>query len=210
MPVSDDRYETYLVVALFLYALPFVHNLLCVEIPFNAGYDLALRYLSVPAAAVVVFGGRRLRKSLGRQGYRVLSQVFVSAVIFGWIVGLGQAYVVLANALLPPQQSVTYEGVVVGKFTSGRFGETHVARVRITSPHSAVIRFRVAAGDYARLMVGDAFSKKMVLGPLDIPYVDHCGWLARASQPNRRLERAGMSPGADIRPSRAGRSAAIR
>src|SRR5439155_18023455 len=103
MPVSDDRYETYLVVALFLYALPFVHNLLCVEIPFNAGYDLALRYLSVPAAAVVVFGGRRLRKSLGRQGYRVLSQVFVSAVIFGWIVGLGQAYVVLANALLPPQ-----------------------------------------------------------------------------------------------------------
>ncbi len=170
MPVSDDRYETYLVVALFLYALPFVHNLLCVEIPFNAGYDLALRYLSVPAAAVVVFG----------------------------------------NALLPPQQSVTYDGVVVGKFTSGRFGETHVARVRITSPHSAVIRFRVAAGDYARLMVGDAFSKKMVLGPLDIPYVDHCGWLARASQPNRRLERAGMSPGADIRPSRAGRSAAIR
>jgi hypothetical protein len=210
MPASDDRYEIYVVIALFVYAVPFVHNLRCVEIPFNAGYDLALRYLSVPAAAVVVLGGRRLRKSLRRQGYRVLSQVFVSAVAFGWIVGLGQAYVVLANALLPPQQPVTYDGVVVEKFTSGRFGETHVARVRITSPHPAVIRFRVAAGDYARLMVGDAFSKKMGLGPLGIPYVDHCGWLARGAQPNKPLERAGTNTSRPTSDSSAGRSAPSR
>jgi len=210
MPVSDERYEIYLVAALFVYALPFVHNLRCVEIPFNAGYDLALRYLSVPVAAFIVLGGGRLRRTLGRQAYRLPAQMFVSAAIFGWMVGLGQAYVVLANALLPPQQSVKYDGVIVEKFKSGRFGETHVVRVRIAPPDSALIRFRVPAGDYDRLMVGDAFSKKMVLGPLRLPYIDHCGWLGRASQPNRRLERAGMSPSANIRPSSAGRSAAIR
>src|SRR6267378_6669763 len=89
MPVSDERYEIYLVAALFVYALPFVHNLRCVEIPFNAGYDLALRYLSVPVAAFIVLGGGRLRRTLGRQAYRLPAQMFVSAAIFGWMVGLG-------------------------------------------------------------------------------------------------------------------------
>ena len=32
MSVSDDRYEIYLGAALFVYAVPFLHNLRCVEI----------------------------------------------------------------------------------------------------------------------------------------------------------------------------------
>jgi hypothetical protein len=207
MAVRDGRYETYVAIALFAYALPFVHNWRCVELPFNAGYDLALRYLTAPAVALVVFGGRRLRKNLGRQGYRLLTQLFVSAMIVGWIVGLGQAYVVMANALLPPQQPVTYTGTVLEKFQSGRFGETHVVRVRTQSPDLPVIPFRVPAADYAGLRVGDAFSKKMVLGRLGIPYVDHCGWLAHGSQPNKRLERPGMPVGAYGTTLSAGRSA---
>ncbi len=208
--VSDQRYEIYLAGALFAYALPFVHNLRCIEIPFSAAYDLALKYLSAPALVLVVFGGRRLRRILRRQGYRLPTQVFVSVVLLGWIVGLGQAYVVLANALLPPQHPVTYVGTIVEKFQAGRFGDTHVVRVRVTSPDFAVIAFRVPAGEYARLMVADAFSRKMTLGPLGLPYVDHCGWLACVSQPNQRLERSGIDADADISPSSAGRSAAIR
>ena len=184
---GDDREQIWYVIGMFAYAAPFVHNLRCLEVPFNAGYDLALLYLSLPAAVFVVLGCRRLRRGLRRQGVRLPLQVVVSAVLFAWIVGLGQAYVVLANALLPPQRLIAYEGVITEKFTSGQYGEGHILRVRIESEHE-VLALRVSRADYERLQVGDHISKRMVLGAPHIPYVAHCRWLGHSTQPDSTFE----------------------
>jgi hypothetical protein len=82
------------------------------------------------------------------------------------VIGLGQAYVIIWNAVVPPQQPVTYSGIIVDKFKSGRYGETHVVRLSTSSPQSDIVRLLVSPAEYAHLQLGDRFSKRMVLGSL--------------------------------------------
>jgi len=169
--ISVGQYFWYAVgIALFLYALPFVHNLGCIELPFGSGYDLALLYLGLPAVLVAIFGGRWMAARIKRPALRVGALV-VGAGLFVWLVVFGQAYIVLANALLSPQQRVTYEAVVVEKLSN------NMLRVRPVAATNAVMSMEVNEQAYARLKVGDRVAKPMVIGALEIPYVARCRWL---------------------------------
>ena len=161
---------------LFVYALPYIHNVGCMELPFGSGFDLALLYLGLPALIVAIFGGRWI-------GSRVAfmpagpGTLLAGAGLFIWIVVLGQAYIVLANALLEPRQPLTYEGVIVDKLKSGFRNSNHILRVQVASVTRDVISMEVNEYDYGRLKVGDHVTKPMVLGALKIPYTAHCRWL---------------------------------
>jgi len=159
--------------ALFVYALPFIHNLGCMEVPFNTGHDLAFIYLGLPAALVAIFGGRWIGARLGWVTPRAGALV-AGAALFVWLVVLGQAYVLLANALLSPQRPVVYEGVIVEKLKS------NILRVQLASVTRDVISMEVNEYEYSRLRVGDRVAKSMVLGGLHIPYVARCRWLPAA------------------------------
>jgi len=162
---------------LFVYALPYLHNLGCMELPFSSGFDLALVYLGLPALVVAILGGRWI-------GARILfmpartGALAVGAGLFIWIVFLGQAYVALANALMEPQQPLRYEGVILEKLQSGFRGS--MLRVQVASATREVISIEVNDYDYARLKVGDPVTRPIVLGALRIPYVAHCRWLPYA------------------------------
>jgi uncharacterized membrane protein (DUF485 family) len=161
---------------LFVYALPYIHNVGCMELPFSSGFDLALLYLGLPALLVAAFGGRWIGARIAFMSARA-GALLVGAGLFVWIVVLGQAYVVLANALLTPQQSLVYEGVIVDKQKSGLRGSNHMLRVQVASGAHNVISMEVNEYDYGRLKVGDHVTKPMVLGALKIPYTAHCRWL---------------------------------
>ncbi len=162
--------------ALLLYALPYVHNLGCLEVPFSTGYDLALLYLGLPAGLVALFGGRwlgpKLRLSSARAG-----TLLAGAALFFWIVFLGQSYVLLANALLSPQRPLLYEGVIVDKFRSGFRDNSHILRVKLASAKREVISMEVSEYEFSRLQVGDRVAKSTMLGALGIPYTARCRWL---------------------------------
>ena len=163
--------------ALFLYALPFIHNLGCLELPFETGYDLAFLYLGVPAAIVAIFGGRWIGRRLGFLS-ALAGAALASVVLFAWLVLLGQGVVMLANVTLSPQRAVTYQGVIVDKFKSGYRQKDHMLRIRVAPSERAVIEMAVSDREYARLSVGDRMASPMVLGALNIPYVPRCRWLA--------------------------------
>jgi len=164
---------------LFLYALPYLHNLGCLELPFTSGFDLALAYLGLPALAIAFFGGRWIGARIAFMSARA-GAVVAGACLFVWIVFLGQAYVALANALLEPQQPVRYEGIIVDKLTSGFRNSTHIVRVQVASATRDVISMEVNEYDYGRLKIGDRMTKPMVLGALRIPYIAQCRWLPYA------------------------------
>jgi len=164
---------------LFLYALPYLHNLGCMELPFGSGFDLAIVYLGLPALVVAILGGRWIGGRIAFVSARA-GALLVGAGLFLWIVILGQAYVVLANALLAAQRPVLYEGVIVDKLKSGFRGSNHILRVQVASATRDVISMEVYEYDYARLKVGDHVTKPMVLGALQIPYIAHCRWLPYA------------------------------
>ena len=164
--------------ALFLYALPYIHNLACFELPFNSGYDLALLYLGLPALAVAAFGGRWIGARLGFTSART-GALMAGAALFVWVVVLGQAYVVLANALLSPQRPLLYEGVILEKPTPG-FLRSHILRIQLASATPLVMSMEVSEYDFSRLQVGDHVKQPMVLGALDIPYIARCRWLPSA------------------------------
>jgi len=164
---------------LFLYALPYLHNVGCIELPFGTGFDLALVYLGVPALAVAIFGGRWIGARFALISARA-GALLVGAALFLWIVVLGQAYVVLANALMDAQRPVLYEGVVVEKLKTGFRGSDHILRVQVPAATRDVISMEVDEYDYARLKVGDRVTRPMVLGALQIPYIAHCRWLPYA------------------------------
>lgn len=169
--------------ALFLYALPYIHNLACFELPFNSGYDLALLYLGLPALAVAAFGGRWIGARLGFASTRT-GALMAGAALFVWVVLLGQGYVLLANALLSPQRPLLYEGVILEKPTPGFLG-SHILRIQLASATPLVMSMEVSEYDFSRLQVGDHVKQPMVLGALGIPYIARCRWL-----PSRR--RGGM------------------
>ncbi len=159
--------------ALLLYALPFIHNLGCIDVPFNTGNDLALLYLALPAALVAIFGGRWIGARLGWVPARAGSLV-AGGALFVWLVVLGQAYVLLANALLTPQRPVVYEGVIIDKV------KNNILRVQLASVTRDVISMEVNEYEYSRLRVGDRVAKPMMLGALHIPYIARCRWLPAA------------------------------
>ena len=164
---------------LFLYALPYLHNLGCMELPFGTGFDLALIYLGVPAFLVAIFGGRWIGARIALVSARA-GALLVGAALFLWIVVLGQAYVVLANALMDAQRPVLYQGVIVDKLKIGFRGSDHILRVQLAAATRDVISLEVDEYDYARLKVGDRVTRPMVLGALQIPYIAHCRWLPYA------------------------------
>ena len=173
----------YLVGALlFIYALPYIHNTGCMELPFGTGFDLALVYLGLPALIVAIFGGRWIGARIAFMSARA-GALLVGAGLFVWIVVLGQAYVVLANALMDAQRPVLYEGVIVDKLKSGFRGSNHILRVQVASAAKEVISMEVNEYDYARLKVGEHVTKPMVLGGLQIPYIARCRWLPSARRP---------------------------
>ena len=174
-PVPATAQNTWYAIglALFVYALPSIHNLGCMEVPFNTGHDLAFLYLGLPAAVVAIFGGRWIGSRLGWGTPRAAALV-TGAALFVWVVMLGQGYVLLANALLSPQRPVLYEGVIVDKLKS------NVLRVQLASVTRDVISMEVNEYEYSRLRVGDRVAKSMVLGALHIPYVARCRWLPAA------------------------------
>ena len=159
---------------LFIYALPYLHNLGCMELPFASGFGLALVYLGLPGLVVAIFGGRWIGARIAFMPPRTGSLV-VGAALFAWIVFLGQAYIALANALMEPQQQVHYEGVIVDKLQSGFRGS--VLRVQLASAAREIISIEANEYDYARLKVGDHVTRSITLGALQIPYVAHCRWL---------------------------------
>ncbi len=161
---------------LFIYALPYIHNVGCVELPFTSGFDLALLYFGVPALLVAIFGGRWIGARISLVSARA-GTLLVGAGLFVWIVALGQAYVVLANALLEPRQTLMYEGVIVEKLRSGLRNSNHMLRVQVDSRTRDVISMEVDEYEYGRLKVGDHVTKPLVLGALKIPYAAHCRWL---------------------------------
>lgn len=175
---SPLRQQAWYVVGglLFVYALPYIHNVGCVELPFSGGFDLALLYLGLPALLVAIFGGRWMGARIAFMSARA-GALIVGAGLFIWIVVLGQAYVVLANALLEPQQPLIFEGVIVDKLKSGFRDSNHILRVQGASGARAVLSMEVNEYDYGRLKVGDHMTKPMVLGALKIPYTAHCRWL---------------------------------
>ena len=164
---------------LFLYALPYLHNLGCMELPFGTGFDIALLYLGVPALVVAIFGGRWIGPRIALVSARA-GALLVGAALFLWIVVLGQAYVVLANALMDAQRPVLYQGVIVDKLKAGFRGSNHILRVQVAAATRDVIALEVNEYDYARLKVGDLVTRPMVLGALQIPYIAHCRWLPYA------------------------------
>ena len=165
--------------ALFLYALPFIHNLGCIDVPFNTGHDLALLYLGLPAAVVAIFGGRWIGTRIGWLSARA-GALLAGTALFVWIVVLGQAYVLLANALLSPQRPVLYEGVVVDKLRSGFRERNYILHVQLASATHDVISMEVNENEYSRLRVGDRVAKPMMLGALHVPYIARCRWLPSA------------------------------
>ena len=162
---------------LFVYALPYLHNLGCLELPFTSGFGLALVYLGLPALVVAIFGGRWIGARIAFMPART-GALAAGAALFAWIVVLGQAYIALANALMEPQQPVHYEGVIVDKHQSAFSG--NLLRVRVASATQEVISIEVNEYDYARLKVGEHVTRPIVLGALHIPYVAHCRWLPSA------------------------------
>ena len=165
--------------ALFLYALPFIHNLGCIDVPFNTGYDLGLLYLGLPAAVVAIFGGRWIGTRIGWLTART-GGLLAGAALFVWLVVLGQPYVLLANALLSPQRPVLYEGVIVDKLKSGFRDRNHILRVQLASVTRDVISMEVNEHEYSRLRIGDRVAKPMMLGALQVPYIARCRWLPSA------------------------------
>ena len=159
---------------LFIYALPYLHNLGCMELPFTSGFGLALVYLGLPALVVAIFAGRWIGARVAFMSARTGALV-VGAALFAWIVLLGQAYVALANALMEPQQSVHFEGVIVDKRQSALRGS--ILRIQVASAMHEVISMEVNEYDYGRLKVGDHVKQPIVLGALQIPYIAHCRWL---------------------------------
>jgi hypothetical protein len=178
-PAPVLRQRTWYLVGglLFLYALPYLHNLGCMELPFTSGFGLAIAYLGLPALAIAFFGGRWIGARIAFMSARSAALV-AGAGLFVWIVCLGQAYVALANALFEPQQPGRYEGVIVDKLTSGFRGS--ILRVQVGSATPEVISIEVNEYDYARLKVGDHVTRPIVLGALHIPYIAHCRWLPYA------------------------------
>lgn len=170
-PPLGQQGWTLIAVLLFLYALPYIHNLNCIEVPFSSGFDLAVLYLGLPALVVAIFGGRWLGARLGLGSARA-GTLLAGAALFLWIIFFGQGYIVLANALMTPRQPVVYEGVVVDKLKTGA---NHVLRVRIITRE--IVSMEVNEHDYARLDVGDRVARSMALGALQIPYIDQCRWL---------------------------------
>ena len=162
---------------LLAYALPFIHNVQCVELPFSSGQDLALLYLGLPAAVIAIFGGRWIARRSGFRSPRAI-ELLTGGGLFLWIVILGQGDVVLANALLSPQRPVVYEGVVVDKVAEGFLPTYLVLRVELASHE--VVSLKVNVNEYAHLQIGDRIAKPAVLGALQIPYVPRCRWLPYA------------------------------
>lgn len=179
VPASAQHTWYAIGLALFLYALPFIHNLGCIDVPFNTGHDLALLYLGLPAAVVAIFGGRWIGTRIGWLTARA-GGLLAGAALFVWIVVLGQAYVLLANALLSPQRPVLYEGVIVGKLKAGFRETNHILRVQLASATRDVISMEVNEYEYSRLHVGDRVAKPMMLGALHVPYIARCRWLPAA------------------------------
>jgi hypothetical protein len=161
---------------LFLYALPYLHNLGCVELPFGTGFDLAFIYLGLPALIAAIFGGRWIGARIAFVSPRA-GALLAGAFLFLWIVVLGQAHIALVNALMDPRRPVLYAGVIVDKLKSGFRDSRHILRVRVDSGARDVISMEVNEYDYGRLKVGDHVTKPMVLGALQIPYIAHCRWL---------------------------------
>lgn len=164
---------------LLIYAVPYIHNLGCLDLPFGKGFDLALVYFGLPALIVAIFAGRWIGARIGFISARV-GGLLVGAGLFTWIVVLGQAYIALANALLDPQRPVLYEGVVVDKLKSGFRDSNHTLRVQVRSVTRDVISMDVDEYDFNRLKIGDPVTKPMVLGALNISYIARCRWLPGA------------------------------
>jgi len=160
---------------LFIYALPYLHNLGCMELPFTSGLVLAFVYLGLPAVVVAFFGGRWIGARMAFVPARA-GALIVGAGLFLWIVLFGQAYIALANAVMEPQQPIRYEGVVVDKLKSAFNGS--LLRVQVATRE--VISIEVNEYDFARLQVGDHVTRPIVIGALQIPYVAHCRWLPYA------------------------------
>ncbi|MBV9191159.1 MAG: hypothetical protein JO292_03975 [Betaproteobacteria bacterium] len=176
-PVLRPR-AWYLVGALlFVYALPYIHNLGCMELPFTSGFGLALAYLGLPALVIAIFGGRWIGARIAFMSART-SALVAGAALFAWIVVLGQAYVAFANALMEPQQAVRFEGVIVDKLQSVLRGS--ILRIQVASAAHEVISMQVNEYDYGRLKVGEHVTQPIMLGALQIPYIAHCRWLPSA------------------------------
>jgi len=180
-PVRPLRPRAWYVIgcALFVYALPYIHNLGCLDLPYSTGFDLALAYLALPALIVAILGGRWIGARIAWTSARA-GALLAGTGLFLWIVVLGQAYVALANTLVGPQRPVLYEGVVVDKLKTGFRDRNHILRVQVASVTRAVISMEVDESEYSRLRVGDRVAKQMMLGSLQIPYVARCRWLPYA------------------------------
>ena len=179
-PAQPLRQQTWYAVGglLFVYALPYIHNLGCFELPFSRGFGLSLVYLGLPALAVAIFGGRWIGGRIAFMPARA-GALLVGTALFLWIVVLGQAYVVLGNALMGSQQPVPYQGVIVDKLTTGFRNSNHILRVQADSTRD-VISMEVNEYDYKRLQIGDHVTKPMVMGAFQITYIAHCRWLPSA------------------------------
>lgn len=166
-------------VVLFLYALPVIHNLGCMELPFGSGFDLALLYLSLPAALIGIFGGRWLGPKVPSMHAGAL---VVGGALFVWLLAFGQGYIALANALLSPQRPVVYEAVIVEKLQSGFRGRDFILRVQPVAAPGTVMSMEVNENEYAQLSLGDRVAKPMVIGALGIPYIARCRWLRTSAR----------------------------
>ena len=155
-----------------LYILISVVFLGLIETVFNGGFYFSIRILWLPMA-IVIFGVTawcHTDLAPGRNGKGAWWLPWLMAVIL-YPVSLLMAwpYVMAVNAFLPSHGSVTYEGPVIDKQTSG--GRVTSYQLILDDIRSGEpVTLPVSRAAYAGIPLGQTVHQTFTLGGLGIPY----------------------------------------
>jgi hypothetical protein len=138
---------------------------LLLDSPSSGAFDLVLRWLALPFAALAVVVARASRAPGARSRATVLTAVAVFAVLTLGAIG----WVALANALGAEGEVVTVAGPILEKSSTSGRSTSYSVRIRDERTGRRV-RLSVSAPEYRAAAVGERFTRSFYLGRLGVPF----------------------------------------
>jgi hypothetical protein len=158
-----------------IFACPAAATLLLVRTPFNAGFDLTIRYLAFPLLALVLFVAHASRKKNERHPWM---RYFFALIIWPMLVVFSWPYLLVVNAAAADGSTLEVSGPVTEKFAAGSSRSKSYVIKLLDQATRDQVDVPISRSEWDIVKVGDGYKFCFFNGRFGVPYY----WLL-AGQP---------------------------
>lgn len=152
----------------FLYiGIPSLFFIVTIETEFNASFFFAFKYLSLPISVIIIFLGAKYQHIIFYESNGRLFRSMMAFLAIPIAILMSVGYVSFFNAIIPPQETVCYKGIIKEKFISGASRKSYVIALDIDDDER---KFSVSEEEYNKIKLGQFYKIKMKKGGLGIVY----------------------------------------